>query len=201
MNISELIAQSGGIGSIARELGVDEGTAQAGVTALLPAVLGGFKGQAQAQPQGLGGLMGMVQGLGGGGLLDNVLGAGPSNVSAGNDVLGQIFGSKDTSRAVAADAAAKSGVSGDLLKKMLPLIAMMVAGYMAKQGSGGAESQAGSGGLGGMLGSVLGGVTGGAQQATPTAGGLGGLAAMLDFDRDGNPLDDIIGMAGKLTGR
>lgn len=198
MNIRDIIAQNGGIGSIARELGIDEGMAQAGVTALLPAVLGGFKGQAQAQSEGIGGLLGMMQGLGGGGLLDSVLGAGPSNVDAGNNVLGQIFGSKDTSRAVAADASAKSGVSGDLLEKMLPLVAMLVAGYMAKQG-GGDQQQAGGGGLGGMLGSVLGGMMGGGQQAAPTGGGLGGLASMLDMDGDGNPLDDIMGMAAKFT--
>ena len=135
MNIQDIIAQSGGIGSIARELGVDEGTAQAGVGALLPAVLGGFKEQAQTQPQGLGGLLGMVQGMGWGGLLDSVLGAGPSNVAASKDVLGGIFGSKDNSRAVAADASAKSDVPTDLLKKMLPLVAMLVAGHMAKQGN------------------------------------------------------------------
>lgn len=199
MDIGSIIAQSGGIGSIARELGIDEGMAQAGVTALLPAVLGGFKGQAQAQPEGLGGLLGMVQGMGGGGLLDSVLGAGPSNVDAGNNVLGQIFGSKDTSRAVAADASTKSGVSGDLLKKMLPLVAMMVAGYMAKQAGGGDQQQAGGGGLGGMLGSVIGGMMGGGQQAAPAAGGLGGLASMLDMDGDGNPLDDIMGMAAKFA--
>jgi hypothetical protein len=28
--------------------------------------------------------------------------------------------------------------------------------------------------------------------------GAGGLASMLDLDRDGNPLDDIIGMAGRF---
>jgi hypothetical protein len=194
MTIQDIIAQSGGVGSIARELGVDERTAQAGVAALLPAVLGGFKGQAQAQPQGLGGLLSMVQGMGGGGLLDSVLSPQPSNVDAGNNVLGQIFGSKDTSRAVAADAAAKSGVSGDLLKKMLPLVAMLVAGYMAKQGGG-----QGQGGLGGMLGSVLGGAMGGGQAQAALTGNLGGLAAMLDMNGDGNPLDDIMGMAGRLT--
>ncbi|MEP6785096.1 MAG: DUF937 domain-containing protein [Sphingomonadales bacterium] len=204
MNISDIIAQSGGIGSIARELGIDENTAQAGVGALLPAVLGGFKGQAQASPEGLGGLMGMVQGLGGGGLLESVLGAGASNVDAGNGVLGQIFGSKDTSRAVATDAATKTGISPDLLKQMLPLVAMLVAGYMAKQAGGQASGGNSGGGLGGMLGSVLGGIMGGGQrQAAPAASaeGLGGLASMIDMDGDGNPLNDIMGMAGKLTGR
>ena len=133
----------------------------------------------------------MVEGMGGGGLLDSVLGAGPSNVAASKDVLGGIFGSKDNSRAVAADASAKSDVPTDLLKKMLPLVAMLVAGYMAKQGDA-ARQGANQDGLGGMLGSVLGGMSGG--QGAPSGGGLGGLASMLDMDGDGNPLDDIMGM-------
>ncbi len=203
MNMMDILNQAGGVGAIARELGVDEGTAATGAAALLPAILGGFKGQAQAQPEGLGGLIGMLGGMGGGGLLASVLGAGPSNVDAGNSVLGQIFGSKDVSRTVAADAATKTGISGDLLKKMLPLIAMAVAGYMANQAGGAqaAPAQASGGGLGGMLGNVLGGIMGGGQQqAAPQSGGmLGGLGSMLDMDGDGNPLDDMIGMAGKFA--
>jgi hypothetical protein len=133
-------------------------------------------------------------------MLASVLGAGPSNVDAGNNVLGQIFGSKDVSRAVAADASVKTGLSGDLLKKMLPLIAMAVAGYMASHADG-AQAQESGGGLGGMLGNVLGGLMGGSQQAAAPAPGLGGLGSLLDMDHDGNPLDDIIGMAGKMMGR
>ena len=202
MNMIDILNQAGGIGAIARELGVDESTAASGAAALLPAILGGFKGQAQAQPDGLGGLIGMLGGMGGGGLLASVLGAGPSNVDAGNDVLGQIFGSKDVSRTVAADASAKSGISIELLKKMLPLIAMAVAGYMANQ-AGSAQAtpaQDTGGGLGGMLGNLLGGVMGGGgQQNAPQSGGMmGGLGSLLDMDRDGNPLNDIIGMAGKF---
>jgi len=30
------------------------------------------------------------------------------------------------------------------------------------------------------------------------SGDSGGLASMLDLNKDGNPLDDILGMAGKL---
>jgi len=58
-------------------------------------------------------------------------------------------------------------------------------------GGGGQQVPGGmAGGLGGMLGGGGGGM-----------GGLGGLASMLDFDRDGNPLDDIMGMAGRMGGR
>jgi hypothetical protein len=64
---------------------------------------------------------------------------------------------------------------------------------------GGGGQAAGSGGLGGMLGNVLGGALGGGQKTAPASGGMGGLASMLDLDGDGNPLDDIIGMAGKFA--
>jgi len=202
MNMLDILNQAGGIGAIARELGVDEGTAQAGAAALLPAILGGFKGQAQAQPEGLGGLINMIGGMGGGELLASVLAPAPSNVDAGNNVLGRIFGSKDVSRTVAADAAAKTGISGDVLKKMLPLIAMAVAGYMTTQAQGGQAAPASQdGGLGGMLGSVIGGMMGGGQPTSAPQPGLGGLGGLLDMDHDGNPLNDIIGMAGRLAAR
>ncbi|WP_108809773.1 DUF937 domain-containing protein [Sphingorhabdus sp. Alg231-15] len=192
MSILEILQQSGGIETMARELGVNESVAQAGAAALLPAVLGGFKKTTQAHPSGLDGLGGLLGQLGGGGLLDNVLGTEPTPVNQGNEVLGQIFGSKEVSRTVAAGAEQQTGISSDLLKKMLPVVAMMVAGYMAKQG--GDDSGNGGGGLGGLIGGLLGG-----GSSASSSGGLGGLGSLLDLDGDGNPLDDIIGMAGKLA--
>lgn len=200
MNILDILQKSGEIGSIARELGVDEQTAATGAAALLPAILGGFAKQQGGAAQGsgdplggLGSLVGMLGGTGAaGGLLDAVLGSQPTPVQQGNDILGQIFGSKDVSRQVAATAESQSGVSSDLLKKMLPILAMLVMGYLAK-GQGGAQQSSG-GGLGDLVGAVLG---GGQQQS---GGTLGSLAGMIDFNRDGNPLDDIIGMVGKMRG-
>jgi hypothetical protein len=215
MDIGSILQQSGAIGAIASQLGVNEQVAQMGAEALLPSILGGFKKTAQAQPSGIEGLGGLLGQLGGGGLFDNVVAPEPTNVDAGNNVLGQIFGTKDVSRSVADHASGQTGIDPSILKKMLPILAMLVAGYMAKQsggeGAGGlggllgsvlGGGQAGGGGLGGMLGNVLGGVMGGGggQAAPGGGGGLGGLASMLDMDGDGNPLDDIMGMAGKLAG-
>ncbi|MBJ7440697.1 MAG: DUF937 domain-containing protein [Sphingopyxis sp.] len=212
MNLTDILAQAGGIESMAKDLGIPPAMAKQGAEALLPAILGGFKKQAQSGGiEGLGGLLGQ---LGGGGLLDSVLGSQPTPVAPGNEVLGQIFGSKDVSRTVAGQAATQTGLDSGLLKKMLPILAMMVAGYMAKQGGqsqgggglgdliGGAlgGGSGGSGGLGGMLGNILGGAVGGGAAPAAGGGGLGGLANMLDLDGDGNPLDDIMGMAGKLRG-
>jgi hypothetical protein len=196
MQITDILAQMGGLQSMARELGVSEAQAASGAAALVPALLGGFKKQARSQPAGLEGLGGLLAQLGGGGLLDDVLAPQPTNVSRGNDVLGQIFGSKDVSRAVAQNAASQSGIDASLLKKMLPMLAMLVAGYMAKQ-QGGAAAPAG-GGLGGLLGSLLGGEAAGAGSQTPGAAAPG-LASMLDLNGDGNPLDDILRMVGNAT--
>lgn len=189
MQITDILAQMGGLQSMARELGVSETQAASGAEALMPAILGGFKKQAQTQPAGVAGLGGLLGQLGGGGLLDQVLGPQPTDVSQGNQVLGQIFGSKDVSRTVAQNAATQSGLDPSLLRKMLPMLAMLVTGYMAKQGGAAAQ---GGGGLGSMLGGLLGGQATGAAQ-----GAGGGLASMLDLNGDGNALDDIMRMAGK----
>jgi|SRR5687768_4547268 hypothetical protein len=194
MQITDILGQTGGLRSIARELGISETQAASGAAALAPAILGGFKKQAQLQPAGLDGLGGLLRQLGGGGLLDDVLAPQPTNVSRGNDVLGQIFGSKDVSRTVAQNAAAQSGVDASVLKKMLPMLAMLVAGYMAKQTGASDVSHSSPAGEG--LGGLLGGLFGGQAAGTPGAASPG-LASMLDLNGDGNPLDDIIKMAGK----
>ena len=94
----------------------------------------------------------------GGALLNQVLHTSPTPTGPGNDILGQIFGSKDVSRGVADEVAGSTGLSSDLLKKMLPMLAMAAVGYMMKQRSAPAASaQSGGGGaLGGILGQVFG---------------------------------------------
>ena len=224
MQIADILAQAGGLRSMAGELGVSEAEVASGAAALLPAILGGFKNQVQDQPGGLDGLGGLLSQLGGGGLMDQVLSPQPTDVGAGNGVLGQIFGSKDVSRTVAQSAAGQSGLDPSLLRKMLPLLAMLVAGYLAKQhgmaaaarsaqpGAGGAEAGAAgvgpgapAGGLGGVLGGLgglggmLGGMLGGGARAVGGAAhaGGGGIGSILDLNGDGNALDDIMRMAGK----
>lgn len=186
MNINDILAQTGGLQSMSRELGISEADASRGAAALAPMILGGFKKQAQAQPTGVEGLGGLLGQLGGTGLLDNVLGPQPTDLNRGNEVLGQIFGSKDVSRTVAHNASAQSGLDQGILKKMLPMLAMMITGYMASQ-RGTGPSSAATGGIGGLLGGIIGGGAGGSA-------GLGGLGSMLDMNGDGNPLDDVLRM-------
>ena len=163
------------------------------MAALLPAVLGSMQNQTQG-PQGLGGLAGMLGGLGGGGLMDNAMSHEPTDVGQGNGVLGQIFGNKDASRSVADHASQQSGLSPDLLKKMLPIVARLAAGCFAKQA-----------GVGGGLGGAIGGMLGGSQQSGgmgQSGGGMGGMLGSLlgggQQSGGGNVLNSIL---GSLAGR
>jgi hypothetical protein len=192
MNINHMLQQTGAVGAISRELGVDSATAQAGAAALLPSIMSGFKNPVTA-PQteavstafpglgGLGGLLGTIGGLGGAELLDNVTSDQPTQVDKGNQILGQIFGSKDGSRAVAASASAHSGVEPSLLKKMLPILAMVAAGYVIKNA-----------GKGGGFGSVPRGQQSKESAAASQRAQPGGTSDVLG---------ELIGAAGKFLGR
>ena len=183
-DLISILQQTGGIAAIATQLGISPQVAEQGAAALLPAVVGGFSKHADSAgggEGGLGSLIGMLGGLGGAGLATNVLGPEETDVGKGNDVLSQIFGSKDVSRTVASHAAGQTGLDPALLKKMLPILAMLVAGYMSHQASA-AQGQPSGGGMGGMLGGVLGSLLGGGSTR-----------------HGSNALDEIIGMAGKLT--
>lgn len=148
------------VAGLGAKFGLTPEQTTAAMGSLLPAILGGFQKKPDA-----GEMAGVDQGTSPAGLPE---------ASAGNDILGQIFGSKDVSRQVADHASTQSGVSSTVLKAMLPIVVAMVARHAASGGGGG---------LGGMLGSILGGAG---------SGGLGGLGGLLGSSPGGNPLDDIL---------
>lgn len=188
-NMIEMMMQAQGgnaMQNMARQFGLAPEQAQSAVEALLPALSMGMQQQAQS----VDGLQNLMQMFGGGqhaaaydadgdGIPDNA-------VEQGNDVLGQLFGSKDMSRAVAAQASAMSGVSDSILKQMLPVIASMVMGGMFKgamgNGLGGLMGQAMQGGLGNIFGQAMsGGLQQQQQQQQSSMGGglMGGILGNL----------------------
>lgn len=104
-----------------------------------------------------------------------------STTKEGNNILGHIFGDKKVSREVATRASQKAGVSGTLLKKMLPIVATLVMGALSKKmlGGGGNRTQNRT------------------QDRTLQANSGGLLASLLDSDRDGSIWDDVLGMAAR----
>jgi hypothetical protein len=121
------------------------------------------------------------------------------------DILGELGGIQSVARELGiSESQAASGAAamappilgGFKTPAQARPLAMLVAGYVTKQHSATAPTQADGGTVSGGLGDVLGGMLGGGQRSA--GGGTPGLASMLDLNGDGNPLDDILGMAGKL---
>ena len=183
---------------LSQQLGLsDKQTGQA-ISALLPALAAGLASNAQ-KPGGIDALLGALTNGG----HDRYLAqpqalAKPESIADGNAILGHLLGSKDMSRAVAGAAAKKTGLSDDLLKMALPVVATMVMGQLSKKAKGSTAQGGGvSMGLDDLMG-MLGGAAGGQASTTPKQGGVvGGLMGMLDSNKDGNALDDIFSMVMK----
>ena len=214
-------AQGGdAMANLARQFGVSQAQAQAAMEAMLPAFSTGLKRNTD-DPMGLNSFL---KAVGSGNHLnyyeDAMAAFSPMAYADGNGILGHLFGDKDVSRAVAAQAAAASGLGETLIKKMLPVIASMIMGGLFKQMSGSRGGQGGfletlienmmKGGMGGSssgrsragadnpLGDLLegmlgGGKAGGSKTGGSSSGSRGGGAA--------NPLEDLIeGMLGGKRG-
>ena len=129
-----------GMTALSREFGLTSTQTEAAVTALLPAISMGLK-QSTATVNGLGnlfGVMGQQQDLQD--MYDDAETAfGPEGVAAGKDALSVIFGSPDVSRAVIDQAQNFSGVSSDILKKMLPVLAGVLLSGLMRSGSPGSR--------------------------------------------------------------
>jgi hypothetical protein len=160
-----------GMAAFGREFGLTPTQTHAAVTALLPAISTGLK-QSTATPDGLGNMFAM---MGQQADLQNMYddpetAFGPDGVAAGNDALSVIFGSPDVSRAVIDQAQNFSGVSSNILKKMLPVLAgILLAGLMRSGSSGKSAAPGQSAPSGGSLGDILGQIFGRAMQGS--AGG------------------------------
>lgn len=178
--LSALLAAQGGGATrqLGQQFGLDESQVSSALSALVPALAAGVQRNTSSQG-GLDSLLGALTGGGHQQYLDDPSTLGqPQTVQDGNGILGHIFGSKDVSRQVATQAAAQTGISADLLKQMLPMVAAMMMGAMSKQA---AQPQASGMAAGGGL--------------------LDMLSPMLDANRDGSAIDDVLGSVGKWLGR
>jgi len=106
--------------------------------------------------------------------------AGAEAVADGNGILSHVLGSKNASRDVATRAAEQTGLSPDVLKRMLPLAATLMMGALARRPKTSSISPAGPAGVAGI-----------ASMLTP----------LLDRNRDGSIVDDVTGMVGGFMKR
>ncbi len=139
-------AQNGSaVEQMARNYGLSVQQTQAAMEALLPAFSQGLKRNA-ADPYGV---TTFLQALSTGQharyFEDSARAFSPEGMAEGNGILGHLFGSKELSRAVAAQAAQTTGIAQQTLQQMLPALAAMIMGGLFKQSTGQVgRAQAGS---------------------------------------------------------
>lgn len=133
--------------ALARQFNLSQQQTQAAVAALLPAFSQGLKHNA-SDPYGVGAFLGaLATGQHAKYFEDAQAALSPAGMAEGNGILGHLFGSKELSRAVAAQAAQATGIGQEVMKQMLPAIAAMIMGGLFKQTTGQMGGQAG--GIGG----------------------------------------------------
>ncbi|MGL4729889.1 MAG: DUF937 domain-containing protein [Bosea sp. (in: a-proteobacteria)] len=188
MNLFEIMQQAQGgnaMQNLSRQFGLSPDQAQSAVEAVLPAFQMGLERQTQNadlfgnfMQQLASGQHAQFVDLDGDGIPDE---AAPM----GKDVLSQLFGGKAVSSAVTQQAAAMSGISGSIMKAMLPVIASMIMGGLFK----GMNNQ----GFGGILGQIAGQMMGGNN---PMGGGMGNNP-MGNNPMSNNPMGELLeGMLG-----
>jgi hypothetical protein len=183
-NLSEIMQSAQGgqaISNIARQFGLTEEQTQAAINALLPAFSVGLQNQAQ----NMGSLSQIIGAMLGGQHAttfdDPNSHLNQQTVSAGNDVLGQLFGPGQATSAIAQQVSKATGVNPGVLMAMMPIVASMLMSGMFKSAS--------NQGLGGLLGQIASGAFGGAAGAAPAGQAQGQPAGgML-----GNILSNVMG--------
>lgn len=172
MDLMDLLKKAGGdssVGALSQRLNLDSAQTQSMLEAVAPA----FKRSFQKEASSADGLAALARALESGDhdkYVDrpDAL-TSDAAVDDGNRILGHLFGSKDVSRNVAANAAEKSGIDPSLIKQALPLIAGLAMGSLSKNSEGGKSAFS-------MLPALLGG---------------GG-------DDDGFGVDDVLSLARKF---
>src|ERR1700754_84963 len=153
---------------IASKIGADEGEVNNAIRTLVPALVGGLAENVQANQIDSSDLESAVTEQAKSGLLDGGVSVDQVDANQGDQYVAKIFGGND-SNAVASALAGTGAGGGDLIKKLLPILAPIVLAYIGKQFSqrstapagAGAQAAPSGGGLGDVLGSILGGAGGG----------------------------------------
>lgn len=162
LNLFDMLAQAqngSAIDQMARQYGLTQAQVQDAMAALMPAFSQGLKRNA-ANPYDLSSfLQALSSGQHAQYFEDATRAFSQQGINEGNGILGHLFGSKDLSRAVAAQAAQATGIGQEVLKQMLPALATMIMGGLFKQSVGQSTGQtnaaAGFGGQGNPLQEII----------------------------------------------
>lgn len=174
LNISELLKQIP-VGEIAAKLGIDEETATRAAEQALPGLLGGLAVNASSE-EGAEKLTSALKQHEDA----EFVGVDDAHTEEGKKIVKHVLGDKEQDVAMALAGQGQGGL-GDIIQKMLPMLAPIVMAFLAKQflGGGSAAKSGESAQAGGGIGDLLGGLLGGAGSGTAASGSAGGLGDIL----------------------
>ncbi len=173
--IDILVNNSAIIKSIAKQVGIDTKDADLIIKKLAPILMGGVKANLNSDKDSRG-LIKHIQSKKYSDILDK-----PdehlknSNFKEiGDEILAEITGSKENSREVAKHVEKETGVNSSIIKTILPMLAPIVIGVLTKKSSTSLENSSSSTDLTEVL------------------------SSLIDQDKDGSIIDDVMGMATKF---
>ncbi len=193
------------VADIANKLGADQGEVNQAIQTLVPTLLGTLQENVQADDIDSVHLEKTVIAEGESDLLDGGVNVDQLDENQGNQMVASLFGGNDTNQ-VASALAGGGAPGGDLIKRLLPMLAPIVLAYVGRQFSqrnagAGAQAQAQAapgGGMGDLLGSILGGAGGAGAANNPLGNILGSVLGGGQAGGQGGALGNILG--GLLRG-
>ena len=193
MNLEALLGllQGQDLGNLASQVGGNEGEVKNGVMAALPAMLAAL-GKNAGTEKGAEELNNALEKKHDGSILDNLSGyLSNPDLKDGAGILNHLFGNQTSN--VANAVSQSSGLDTNGSMKMLQMLAPILMGMLGQQKKQNNLDAKGLGNLTSMLASNFGSKAG-------ASGIMEAVTNLLDANKDGNVMDDIMGMVGKFFG-
>jgi len=193
MNLEALLGllQGQDLGQLAEQVGGNEGQVKNGVMAALPAMLTALSKNTGTE-KGAQELNNALEKKHDGSILDNLSGyLSNPDLKDGAGILNHLFGNQTSN--VANAVSQSSGLDTNGSMKMLQMLAPILMGMLGQQKKQNNLDAKGLGNLTSMLASNFGSEAG-------ASGIMEAVTNLLDANKDGNVMDDIMGMVGKLFG-
>ena len=193
MNLEALLGllQGQDIENLASQVGGNEGEVKNGVMAALPAMLAAL-GKNAGTEKGAEELNNALEKKHDGSILDNLSGyLSNPDLKDGAGILNHLFGNQTSN--VANAVSQSSGLDTNGSMKMLQMLAPILMGILGQQKKQNNLDAKGLGNLTSMLASNFGSEAG-------ASGIMEAVTNLLDANKDGNVMDDIMGMVGKFFG-
>ena len=193
MNLEALLGllQGQDLGQLAEQVGGNEGQVKNGVMAALPAMLTALSKNTGTE-KGAQELNNALETKHDGSILNNLSGyLSNPDLKDGAGILNHLFGNQTSN--VANAVSQSSGLDTNGSMKMLQMLAPILMGMLGQQKKQNNLDAKGLGNLTSMLASNFGSEAG-------SSGIMEAVTNLLDANKDGNVMDDIMGMVGKFFG-